>query len=219
MPGRLLLSSSRPEQAVRSCPIITETAIVPVMSFIGTGVEYALHCLFWIADSPERPPSSRDLAEIQGISPTFLKKILPKLEKAGVVKSTGGIRGGYRLARPANAITVLDVIDAVEGPKRLFDCQEIRGRCALFEGEPPKWSTQGVCGIHAVMLRAEKAMREELAKTSLADLHHGVFSKGMPARFLQQARRWFADRQTAREDARIAAMRSRPDANAKAEDE
>lgn len=190
-----------------------------VMSFIGTGVEYALHCLLWIADPLERPPSSRDLAEIQGISPAFLKKILPKLEKAGVVESTGGIRGGYRLARPANTISVLDVINAVEGPKRLFDCQEIRGRCALFDGKPPKWSTQGVCGIHAVMLRAEKAMKEELAKTSLADLHGGVFAKGMPASFPHQARGWFADRQTAREDARIAAMRSRTGPNANAEDE
>ncbi|MBN9008131.1 MAG: Rrf2 family transcriptional regulator [Rhizobiales bacterium] len=189
------------------------------MSFIGTGVEYALHCLLWIADPPERPPSGRDLAEIQGISPAFVKKILPRLEKAGIVESTGGIRGGYRLARPANAITVLDVVDAVEGPKRLFDCQEIRGRCVLFKDEPPKWSTKGVCGIHAVMLRAEKVMREELARTSLADLQDGVFAKGMPAGFPKQVRGWFADRQTAREDARITAMRSRAGSNANAKNE
>ena len=182
--------------------------MVSVMSYIGTGVEYALHCLLWIAGPLERPPSSRDLAEIQGISPAFLKKIFPKLEKAGIVEATGGIRGGYRLARPASDITVLDVIDAVEGPKRLFDCQEIRGRCALFEGKPPKWSMQGVCAIHAVMLRAEKVMREELAKSSIASLQGAVLGKGMPASFPDQVRGWFADRQTAREDARTAAMRS-----------
>ncbi len=179
------------------------------MPYIGTGVEYALHCLLWIAAPLEQPPSSRDLAEIQGISPTFLKKIFPKLEKAGIVEATGGIRGGYRLARPAEKITVLDVVDAVEGRKPLFDCQEIRGRCALFEGTPPKWSTQGVCGIHAVMLRAEKILREELAKTSLASLAAGVLKKGMPQGFSGQVRDWFADRQTARENARITGMRSR----------
>ncbi|MDQ8730642.1 Rrf2 family transcriptional regulator [Bradyrhizobium sp. LHD-71] len=189
------------------------------MSYIGAGVEYALHCLLWIAGPLERPPSSRDLAEIQGVSPTFLKKIFPKLEKAGIVEATGGIRGGYRLARPANNITVLDVVDAVEGPKQLFDCQEIRGRCALFQGKPPKWSIQGVCGIHAVMLRAERVMREELAKTSLASLQRGLLGKGMPASFSEQARAWFADRQTAREGARITAMRSRPGTRDDAETE
>jgi Rrf2 family protein len=179
------------------------------MAYIGSGVEYALHCLLWIAGPIEHPPSSRDLAEIQGVSPAFLKKIFPKLEKAGIVESTGGIRGGYRLARPESAITVRDVVDAVEGPKPIFDCQEIRERCALFEGEPPPWSIQGVCGIHAVMLRAEKAMRDELAKTSVAALQGAVLDKGMPDSFLEQASGWFADRQAAREDARVAAMRSR----------
>ncbi|MGN6766972.1 MAG: RrF2 family transcriptional regulator [Rhizobiaceae bacterium] len=177
------------------------------MAHIGTGVEYALHCLLWIAQPTEQPPSSRDLAEIQGVSSAFLKKIFSNLEKAGIVASTGGIRGGYRLARPATDITVLDVVETVDGPKWLFDCQEIRGRCALFDGKPPEWSTKGVCGIHAVMLRAEKAMREELAKTSLADLQQGVFDKGMPAAFPNEVRGWFAARQTAREDARLAAMR------------
>jgi len=180
------------------------------MPYFGTGVEYALHCLLWLAGPLERPPSSRDLADMQGISPAFLKKIFPKLEKAGIVEASGGIRGGYRLARPAETITVLDVVDAVEGPKSLFDCQEIRGRCALFEGKPPKWSTQGVCGIHAVMLRAENILREELARTSLASLAAGVLGKnGLPARFPDQVRSWFADRQTAREEARVTGMRSR----------
>jgi DNA-binding IscR family transcriptional regulator len=103
----------------------------------------------------------------------------------------------------------LDVVDAVEGSKPLFDCQEIRGRCALFEGKPPKWSTKGVCEIHAVMLRAEKVLRDEFSKTSLASLSAGVLGKRMPSNFPGQVCAWFADRQTAREDARITGMRSR----------
>ncbi|MFL5332079.1 MAG: RrF2 family transcriptional regulator [Geminicoccaceae bacterium] len=119
------------------------------MSYIGTGVEYALHCLLWIASPLEHRPSARDLAELQGVSPTFLAKIFSKLEKAGIVEATEGIRGGYGLARPAETISVLDVIDAVEGHKPLFDCQEIRGRCTLFNGKTPSWAISGVCGIHA----------------------------------------------------------------------
>lgn len=179
------------------------------MSFIGPSVEYALHCLLWIAAPLEERPSSRDLAELQGVSPAFVKKIFAKLEKAGIVEASGGIRGGYRLARSPEEISVIDVVDALEGRKTLFDCKEIRGRCALFEGKPPKWSTRGVCGIHAVMLRAEKALRDELAKTNLASLSAELLGNVMPRGFPGQVRAWFADRQTAREEARIAGMRSR----------
>lgn len=177
------------------------------MAYIGTGVEYALHCLLWIAGPLEKPPSSRDLAEMQGVPPAFLKKIFPRLEKAGIVEASGGIRGGYRLARSPGQISVLDVVDAVEGQKPLFDCQEIRGRCTLFEGKPPEWSTRGVCGIHAVMIRAEKVMREELAKTSLASLAGSVLGKAPD--LAGDVRDWFASRQTAREEARISGMRAR----------
>lgn len=183
--------------------------MVTVMAYMGTGVEYALHCLTWIAGPLDQPPSSRDLAEMQGVPPAFLKKIFPKLEKAGIVEASGGIRGGYRLARSPEQITVLDVVDAVEGRKSLFDCQEIRGRCALFEGKPPEWSTRGVCGIHAVMIRAEKVMRDELAKTSLASLMGPLLDNVQPPGFAGQVRDWFAGRQTAREDARVSGMRSR----------
>ena len=189
--------------------IITGTDTVFVMTHIGSGVEYALHCLTWIAAPLEQAPSGRDLAEMQGVSPAFLKKIFPKLEKAGIVEASGGIRGGYRLARPPERISVLDVVDAVEGPKRLFDCQEIRGRCALFEGNPPEWSTRGVCGIHAVMIRAEKVMRDELAKTSLASLVSSVAGKASQPGFADDVRDWFASRHIAREEARLSGMRSR----------
>lgn len=179
------------------------------MAHIGTGVEYALHCLLWIAGPMEKPPSSRDLAELQGVPIAFMKKIFLKLEKAGIVEASGGIRGGYRLMRAPEDISVLDVVDAVEGRKNLFNCQEIRGRCALFEGKPPKWSISGTCGIHAVMIRADKAMRDELAKTSLAALIRPIVSKIQPPGFAGQVRDWFAGRQVAREVARISGMRAR----------
>ncbi|MBN3802357.1 Rrf2 family transcriptional regulator [Paraburkholderia sp. Ac-20336] len=179
------------------------------MAYIGTGVEYALHCLLWLVAPLEHRPSSRDLAEIQGVPTAFVAKIFPKLEKAGIVEASGGIRGGYRLARAPEEISVLDVVDAVEGRKALFDCQEVRGRCALFDNKPPRWATQGVCGIHAVMLNAEKVLRDELAKTSLARLSAGVLGKGIPAGFASQVHTWFAGRHEAREDARITGMRSR----------
>src|SRR4029077_17093229 len=108
-------------------------------------------------------------------------------------------RGGYRLAAAPSEITVLDVVDAIEGNKPLFDCQEIRGRCAVFRGRAPAWSTNGVCAIHAVMLRADQSMRNELARTTLADLAKTVAHKAPPS-FPGELRNWLAGGATARSE-------------------
>jgi Rrf2 family protein len=167
------------------------------MAHLGSSVEYGLHCLLWLVGPLAEPASSRDLADLQGLSPSFLAKILPKLEKAGIVRASEGVRGGYRLAAAPSEITVLDVVDAIEGNKPLFDCQEIRGRCAVFRGRAPAWSTNGVCAIHAVMLRADQSMRNELARTTLADLAKTVARK-VPPTFAAEIRNWLAGRATAR---------------------
>ena len=172
------------------------------MAHLTVSVEYGIHCLLWLVDA-EAPLSSRDLAELQGISPGFLAKIFPKLEKAGLVTASEGVRGGYRLARPAKKISFLEIVDAIEGEKPLFDCQQIRGRCAVFKGKPPAWSTNGVCAVHAVMLQAEKAMRETLARQSLADVHSALGRKA-PAGFVGQIQDWMADRLDARRPGRTA---------------
>lgn len=171
------------------------------MAHLGTSVEYGLHCLLWLAEPGAAAASSRDLAELQGVSPSFVAKIFPRLEKAGIVSATPGIHGGYRLARPAAQISVLAVVDAIEGRKPLFECQEIRSRCALFKGRAPAWSTQGVCSIHAVMLRAEQRMRDELAGSSLADLA-GTVARKAPAGLDSEVRVWLGDRLQARLKAR-----------------
>lgn len=179
------------------------------MAHLGSSVEYALHCLLWLVDPANGQPSSRDLAEMQGVSASFLAKIFPKLEKAGIVSAAAGLRGGYRLGRAPAEISVLDVVDAVEGEKPLFECQEVRGRCAVFGESPPRWATSGVCGIHAVMLRAEQSMRQELARTSLADLAGGVGTKA-PAGFPAEVRVWFEGRIGQRIEARSAPDRNTP---------
>jgi Rrf2 family protein len=161
------------------------------------GVEYGLHCLLWLAGSPNTPLSSRDLGELQGVSSSFLAKIFPKLEKAGIVTGSEGIRGGYVLARRLEDISVLDVVDAIEGRKPLFDCQEIRGRCAVFEGRTPDWAAKGVCAVHATMLRAEKAMRASLAGETLADIATS-FARTAPPEFSEDVGKWVKNQSRAR---------------------
>ena len=176
---------------------ITRITIVRVMAHLTSSVEYGIHCLLWLVGAGEKQPSSRDLAELQGISPSFVAKIFPKLEKAGIVISNQGLNGGYRLAKPAADITVLEIVDALEGNKPLFGCQEIRASCALFAGAAPRWATNGVCAIHAVMLRAEKSMRDTLAQETLADLAQKLAHKA-PESFGRSIHVWLDSRGTAR---------------------
>lgn len=176
------------------------------VSLYGSAVEYALHCLLWLAPSRETPASSRDLAELTGVSPALVAKLLPKLEKSGVLAAQGGIAGGYRLAKPAGEITVLEIVDAVDGGKRLFDCKEVRLRCPLFGADPPTWASSGLCSIHAVMLRAEKSMRREMAAITLLDIAKAMGAKA-PATFGEEFERWLDDRVAEREHARLAAIR------------
>ncbi|RZT39269.1 RrF2 family transcriptional regulator [Cupriavidus agavae] len=173
------------------------------MSHISTGVEYGLHCLLYLSRSnmAVEEASVRDLAELQGIPTEFLAKLFTKLAKAGLVVATEGIKGGFRLARSPSRITVLDVVEAIDGDKPLFECREIRDRNAVFDGCPPAWATRGTCTVHAVMLAAEKAMRAELKNHTLADIAERTTEK-LPAAYGGQVVQWLTDRAANRRSAR-----------------
>lgn len=167
------------------------------MAHLTVSVEYGIHCLLWLTGPDRAPVSSRDLADLQGISASFVAKIFPKLEKAGIVRASEGVRGGYVLAKSPGDISVLEIVDAIEGRKPLFDCREIRGRCALFGNPPPSWATAGACAVHVVMLRAEKAMRDALASQSLGDIA-GTVERKAPPDFSEQIGDWLDVRDAAR---------------------
>lgn len=174
------------------------------MSYISTGVEYALHCLLFLVAPPDAKGSPsgarveanvRDLAALQGVPVDYLAKLFSRLSRAGLVVATEGAGGGFALARPAEEISFLDVVVAIDGEKPLFECREIRDRCAVFDSRPPAWATSGVCSIHAVMLAAEERMKEELASQSLAKLAHQMSIKA-PASFGLQIANWMKNRKS-----------------------
>jgi Rrf2 family protein len=167
------------------------------MPFISAGVEYALHCLLYLTAPTASAPSVRDLAELQGVPAEYLAKLFTKLSSAGLVVATEGARGGFALALSANDISVLDVVVAIDGDKSLFECREIRDRCAVFNSEAPAWATTGVCSIHAIMLAAEKSMRDELARHSLGGLAAQVVAKA-PADFAPRIASWLTERTSSR---------------------
>lgn len=166
------------------------------MALYSTSVEYGLHCLLPLC-APEARASSQDLADFQGVSSAYVAKLFTTLKRAGLVVALEGAGGGYRLARAAADISVLDVVQALEGNKPLFQCKEIRGNCAVFGDEPPAWANKGLCSIHAVMIEAEQQMRNVLAAHSLADLAARVGHKA-PKAFPREVAAWFGARKAGR---------------------
>jgi Rrf2 family protein len=161
------------------------------MAHITTGVEYALHCLVYLVEplGEERVASVRDLADLQGIPVEYVAKLFTKLQKAGLVTASEGARGGFKLAKPAKSIAVLDVVVAIDGEKPLFECREIRAKCAVFDGKPATWATRGVCVIHAIMLDAEARMRKALSSRTLSDIVGQLDAKA-PAAYRQKVADW-----------------------------
>jgi len=165
-------------------------------SLYGAGAEYALHSLLTLAAQPD-PVSVRDLAGFQRIPERFLAKVFTRLEKAGLVRAIEGISGGFALARPAERIPVMDILEAVDPKRSLFNCAEIRRNCILFGGKPPAWSIAGMCLIHRFMREAEHELRELLGSKTLADLKRD-FGRKAPSDFVEESETWFERRKQKR---------------------
>jgi Rrf2 family protein len=138
---------------------------------LGDGIEQAIHSVLMLAKlQPGGALPGAALAEYHGVSASYLLKHLQALTGAGILASISGPAGGYRLARAPEAISLLDIVLAVEGPEPAFRCAEIRQRGPDPLPGPPSLP----CEINAAMLRAERLYRAELAKTSVADISGDV---------------------------------------------
>jgi Rrf2 family protein len=120
---------------------------------------YALHAVVHMAaENVDRPLASHDIARAHGIPERFLLKVLKPLVSAQVLKSIKGPNGGYRLARSAAKITLLEVVEAVDGP--------IRGQVPFGGNMNGNFERrlEGVCNDAATQLR------KHLEKVRIADL-------------------------------------------------
>ena len=130
------------------------------------GVEWGVHCCVVLSQASEPVPAAR-LAEFHGISRTYLAKHLQQLSRAGLVRATEGRVGGYELTRPPADISVLEIVQAIDGDEPAFRCTEIRQRGPLPAS--PEMCRRP-CGVARVMAQAEQAWRSSLAAVSVADL-------------------------------------------------
>ncbi|MBM4380749.1 MAG: Rrf2 family transcriptional regulator, partial [Deltaproteobacteria bacterium] len=99
---------------------------------ISRKIDYGLRAMVFLASMPDGEVIPfREVARRMDVPEEFLAKILKTLVGRKLVQSTRGARGGYRLARPAAEISMLDVIEAVEGPVRVNVCQDNHEACKL----------------------------------------------------------------------------------------
>lgn len=132
------------------------------------GVEWALHtCLNLAWVGTDQAVTATRLAAFYELSPAYLNKMLQALARAGIVSSTSGPKGGFRLARAPEQISLLDIVLAIEGPEPAFRCSEIRQRGPF--GDDPENHHQP-CTIATALAEAERDWRNRLQSQTIADL-------------------------------------------------
>lgn len=123
--------------------------------------DYASRAVIHLAAQPDGTPALvNDISKEQEVPRNYLSKIMQRLAAAGLVKSRRGPKGGFTLARPAEDITLLEAIEAVEGPIHL-------NVCLIRKGECPRDAT---CPVHPVWKEAQRKLSEVLGGKTIAQL-------------------------------------------------
>ena len=122
--------------------------------------DYATVILVALAEAPGRVHSSAELAERARLEPPTVAKVLKPLAHAGLVESFRGAPGGYRLARPAHAIPLIAIVEAMEGPLGMTECSGEHSTCEL---EPH-------CGVQTHWRRINDVIAEALGGITLAEM-------------------------------------------------
>jgi Rrf2 family protein len=138
---------------------------------ISARADYAMRAAAELAAAGGGPVKGEALATAQGIPPKFLENILGDLRHARLVRSQRGAEGGYWLARPAEEITVADIVRAVEGP------------LATVRGEAPESVAYSGAAepLQEVWIAVRKNLRDVVERVTLADIAAGRLPSAIAA--------------------------------------
>ncbi|MGD9763155.1 MAG: Rrf2 family transcriptional regulator [Candidatus Binatia bacterium] len=128
---------------------------------VGRRVDYALRALCYLAGQGDRVVTCTEIQARQAVPPHFLSKILRRLVAAGVLESVPGARGGFRLGRPADRITVREVYQCIEGRLSLIDCVERQDEFCCFAS---------VCAQRHVWRRAQQVLLDYLESVTIREI-------------------------------------------------
>ena len=104
--------------------------------------DYAIRAVLYIAKLGEgQRAATSQIAKVQHIPPSFLAKIISQLSIAGLIHTSRGARGGVSLARLPEEISILEVVEAIDGPIALNECTSVSGTCQFGDECPmrPIW--------------------------------------------------------------------------------
>ena len=133
--------------------------------------DYAVRCVLEVARSGRT--SAAEVASRQGISSPFLGKIVQELAKAGILATRRGVGGGIALARPSDTITLLEIVQAVEGPLRVNTCL----------ATPPECDRVDECPAYPIWCRVQLALNGLLSVSVREVLEQTPIE---PAEFLER---------------------------------
>lgn len=126
--------------------------------------DYGTVVLSQMARDPGRLCTAAEIAGAVHLAAPTVSKLLKLFARAGLLASHRGAHGGYTLARPAEQITAVQIIDAIEGPVAITQCSMSHSRCGI----------EAVCGIGHNWQRISLAIRDSLSTVTLAQLARPV---------------------------------------------
>jgi Rrf2 family protein len=138
---------------------------------VSAKADYAVRATVELAAAGPGPVKGDQLAQAQGIPLNFLENILVDLRNAGLVASKRGADGGYWLARPADEITLADVIRAVDGP--LANVRGVRSELVAYQGSAER--------LRDVWVAVRASLRAVLEQVTVADVASGELPASVAA--------------------------------------
>jgi Rrf2 family protein len=123
--------------------------------------DYALRAMLYLSQlEPNQRAATSQIAEEQRIPPSFLAKIISQLSIAGLIHTSRGARGGVSLARTPEAISVLEVVEAIDGPIALNECSQTPGACPFGDA----------CPLRSIWCGTQTELVEKLRRTTFAQV-------------------------------------------------
>ena len=122
--------------------------------------DYAVRCVLYLSKNPDSVSDVNDISEAMGIPKTFVAKILQRLAKAGIARSTRGVKGGFKIAGNPSQLSLLHVIEAVQGPLSINLCVINEKSCVRSE----------YCSVHPAWIEIQHAIEKRLKQYTFGRL-------------------------------------------------
>ncbi len=128
--------------------------------FITREADYAVRCVLFLSEEAGRVVNTSEIADSMTIPKSFLAKILQRLIRGRIVRSSQGITGGFELAKEPAKVSILEVIEAIQGPAAVNICAVDERNCDL----------SNACPVHPVWVELREDIENRLKKESFAGL-------------------------------------------------